>query len=81
MPGRERRGPFHGQVVEVGAVLASDFQYVLEAEGGDQGGAAALALEEGVGGDGAAVDEVGGGDIDAGFADAAGDALGGVGGG
>ena len=33
LPGRERRGTFHGQVVEVGAVLASDFQYVLEARG------------------------------------------------
>ena len=70
LPRGQGRGPFHGQVVEVGAVLASDFEHILEAESGDQGGASALALQEGVGGDGAAVDEVGGGDVDAGFADA-----------
>ena len=43
----------------MGAVLAADLDDVDETGGGEQGGAGATALEQGVGGDGRAVHEFG----------------------
>ena len=48
-------------VVEVRPDLAADLQHVAEALGGDERGPWGLALDQGVGGDGGAVDEVGDG--------------------
>ncbi len=46
------------KIVELGAGLASDFEHVLKASGGDEGDASAAALKEGVGADGRAADEI-----------------------
>ena len=56
--------------VQVPAGLPADGQDVLEARGGDQGDAAALPLEERVGGHGGAVDDEDGGGVLQDIADA-----------
>ena len=59
--GDERLGRDGLEVVDVRAGLAADDEQVAHALGGDERGAGALALDDGVGGDGGAVhDEVGG---------------------
>jgi hypothetical protein len=86
LAGDERDGDGSEPVVEFGAGLAADGDGVLEAGGGNEGDARALALEHGVGADGGAVANVDGdvwvdgfgcGD----FAEGVEDGLGGVGGG
>ena len=47
------------EIVEMGPVLAADLDDVDETGGGEQGGAGAAALEQGVGGDSCAVHELG----------------------
>ena len=56
-PGYQRLGPPHPPVVQHRPVLPSDQQHVAEAGGGYQGGARPLPLQQGIDGDGGAVDE------------------------
>ena len=69
-PGRQGRRAFHIEVIKIGPVLAPDFQHILKTHCGDQGGASAFAFQQGIGGHGAAVDEIGGRAVDAGFGNA-----------
>ena len=55
--GHQGRGVVGVEAVEVGAGLAPQLQDVAEALGGDQAGAGALALQQGVGADGHPVRE------------------------
>ena len=55
--GDQRLDAVEEEVVELGAGLASDFDGVFEAGGGDEGGAGAFAFEQRVGADGGAVEE------------------------
>ena len=59
LPWGQGRGALQVQVVQFRAALASDFQHVLEAQGGNEGGASPLPFQQGIGGDGGPVDEVG----------------------
>src|ERR1700712_3521576 len=73
-------------VVEVGALLAADFEQIPKTVGGDEAGFRTAVLDQGVGGDGGAVAEIGdggGGGVrtSEGLGDAGGDAGGGIGGG
>ena len=52
-----RRLRIHLEVVHARALLPPELEHVLEALGGEHGGDRALLLEDGVGGDGGAVDE------------------------
>jgi len=62
MPSRHQRlGLFPGQVEHVGHPDAADLQHVAEAACGDQSGSGALALQDGVGADGGAVQHLGNG--------------------
>lgn len=56
----QRRNPVGHRVVKRGAILTGDLDEVLEAGVGDENGAGALPLEQGVGGDGGSMEEVGG---------------------
>ena len=56
-PVRQRVGPDHRGVVQRRAILAADLEQVLESGVGDQHGAGALALQQGVGGHGGAVQQ------------------------
>src|SRR3990172_6454817 len=56
--GRLGWGSGGGEVVQLGSGLAADEEDVAEAAGGDEGGAGAFALDDGVGGHGGAVDHV-----------------------
>ena len=53
----DERGEAAGHAVGVGPRAAAELEDVAEALGGDQAGAGEAALEQGVGGDGGAVDE------------------------
>ena len=55
-PWYRRIGPLYVQRVELRPVLPGDGQHILKPCGGDQRGAVALALKQGVGGHGRAVD-------------------------
>ena len=57
MARHQRRGRIDEEVVHVVAAFAADLERVPEAGGGEQPGARALALDQGVGGQGGAVDE------------------------
>ena len=64
--GDEGLGEGDAEIVLVVAALVAEGENVAEALGGDEGGAGALALDDGVGGEGGAVDEdfdVGGGEV------------------
>src|ERR1700733_670532 len=47
-----------GEVVELGSILAADFEEVFEAGGGNEGGTSAFALQQDVGGDGRAMNDL-----------------------
>ena len=55
--GNERFHAIEKEIVELGAGLASDFDGVFEASGGDESGAGSFALEQRVGADGGAVEK------------------------
>ena len=55
--GDQRLDAVEEEIVELGAGLASDFDGVFEAGGGDERGARAFAFEQRVGADGGAVEE------------------------
>ena len=57
MPGNDYLWRGLKNIVELGSGLASDFENVSEAIGGNEGGAGALGLEDGIGDDGGSVRE------------------------
>ena len=57
MAGHQGHRGIDEEVVHVVAAFAADLERVAESRGGEQSGARALALDEGIGGEGGAVDE------------------------
>ena len=64
LPGGQGGRTLQIQIVQLRPTLAANLQNILKTQRGDQGGTAAFPLQQGIGGNGRAVDEIRVGDSD-----------------